>query len=73
MPQTVFDDADVRVAMRAYLTAADRLAAAAEIGDEARTLLDAAEAKTVAGLQLRKALERHGWTAPARNGAPAPA
>jgi hypothetical protein len=73
MPQTVFDDATVRAAMRAYLGAAERLDAAAQLGGEARDLLDAAETKTLAGLQLRKALERQGWTAPTRNGAPAPA
>ena len=66
MPQTVFDDSSVRIAMRAYLEAAERLDAAAELGGEARNLLDAAESKTVAGMQLRKALERQGWTAPAR-------
>jgi hypothetical protein len=71
MPQTVFDDSSVRSAMRAYLAAAERLEAAAELGGgEARDLLDAAESKTVAGMQLRKALERQGWTAPARRGAP---
>ena len=64
MPQTVFDDSAVRTAMRGYLDAAERLDAAAELGGEARALLDAAEAKTIAGLQLRKALERQGWTAP---------
>lgn len=69
MPQTVFDDASVRSAMRAYLDAADRLHAAAEVGAEARDLLDAAETKTLAGMQLRKALERAGWTAPTRQSA----
>lgn len=62
MPQTVFDDTSVRSAMRAYLDAADRLDATASVGGEARDLLDAAEAKTVAGMQLRKALERQGWS-----------
>jgi len=67
MPQNVFDDSSVRGAMRAYLEAADRLDAAAELGGgPPRDLLDAAESKTLAGMQLRKALERHGWTAPAR-------
>ena len=74
MPQTVFDDSSVRSAMRAYLAAAERLDTAAELGGgEARDLLDAAESKTMAGMQLRRALERHGWTAPARQGAPAQA
>jgi hypothetical protein len=66
MPQTVFDDSSVRAAMRGYLAAAERLDAVAEIGGEPRALLDAAEAKAVAGMQLRKALERQGWTAPSR-------
>lgn len=67
MPQTVFDDSSIRAAMRGYLDAAERVDAAAELGGgEPRDLLDAAEAKTMAGLQLRKALERQGWTAPAR-------
>lgn len=70
MPQTVFDDSSVRAAMRRYLAAAERLDAFAELGGEARDLLDAAETKTVAGLQLRKALERQGWTAPARADVP---
>jgi hypothetical protein len=72
MPQTVFDDASVRSAMRDFLAAADRLYSAAEIGGQARVLLDAAEAKTVAGMQLRKALERQGWTAPTRAGVSSP-
>ncbi len=73
MPQTVFDDVQVRAAMRGYLEAADQLDAASELGGAARSLLDAAETKTVAGMALRKALERQGWTAPARHGAGASA
>lgn len=69
MPQKVFDDADLRAAMRAFLHAADELAAQAELGGEARQLLDLAESKTVAGLALRKSLEQAGWTAPAPQGA----
>lgn len=66
MAQTAFDDADVRTAMRAYLDAADRLADLAGVGGEARDVLDLAESKAMAGLLLRKALEKHGWTAPGR-------
>jgi hypothetical protein len=71
MPQTAFDDSTVRAAMRAYLEAADALDASAELGGEPRDLLDVAERKTVAGMQLRKTLERQGWTAPVRAAAPA--
>ena len=66
MPQTVFDDADVRSAMRAYLDAADRLAELADVGGEARDVLDLAESKAMAGMLLRKALVKHGWQAPVR-------
>lgn len=58
-------DADLRAAMSAYVTAADALDAAAEVGGDARALLDLAEAKAVAGLALRKQLVEQGWTAPA--------
>ena len=60
-----FDDAALRAAMSAYVTAAKALDDAAEVGGEARALLDLAEAKAVAGLALRKQLVAHGWTAPA--------
>jgi hypothetical protein len=69
MPQKVFDDDAVRSAMRSYLEAAERLDEAAGVGGQARDLLDLAESKAMAGLILRKALERHGWTAPAREAA----
>jgi len=69
--QTLFDDADVRTAMRAYLDAADRLAEVAGVGGEARDVLDLAESKAMAGMLLRKALEKHGWTAPGRRAVPA--
>jgi len=74
MPQRLFDAATVRDAMRAFLATADALDAAAAIGADPRDLLDLAEAKTVAGLALRKRLEDAGWTAPtsARAGTPAP-
>ena len=60
-----FDDPGLRAALSAYVTAADALDAAAEIGGEPRALLDLAEAKAVAGLALRKQLVAQGWTAPA--------
>ena len=66
MPQKVFDDAAVRSAMRSYLAAAEQLDDAAGVGGQPRDLLELAEQKAMAGLLLRKALERHGWTAPAR-------
>ena len=60
-----FDNAELRSAMSAFVTAADALDAAAAIGGEPRALLDLAEAKAVAGLALRKQLVALGWTAPA--------
>lgn len=66
MPQKVFDDDAVRTAMRSYLAAAEQLDVAAGVGGQPRDLLELAEQKAMAGLLLRKALERHGWTAPAR-------
>lgn len=60
-----FDHAELRAAMQAYLTAAEALDEASQVGDEARALLDLAEAKSVAGLELRKRLVALGWTAPA--------
>ena len=65
MSQTSFDDPEVRAAMTAYLQAAQALDDASQIGGEARALLDLAEAKSVAGLALRKRLVSLGWTAPA--------
>lgn len=60
-----FDDALLRGAMRRYLDACDALDAASDVGEEARQLLDLAEAKAVAGLALRKRLVDLGWHAPA--------
>ena len=60
-----FDDAGLRTAMAAYLEAASRLDEASSVGGEARSLLDLAETKTLAGLQLRKRLTDLGWAAPA--------
>ena len=66
MPQKVFDDAAVRSAMQSYLEVAEQLDEASTVGGEPRDLLDLAERKAMAGLLLRRALERHGWTAPSR-------
>jgi hypothetical protein len=59
-----FDDAALRAAMTAYLDAAQRLDESSSVGDEARNLLDLAEAKTLAGMRLRKRLTELGWHAP---------
>lgn len=56
-----FDDPALLAAMRAYLAAADALAAAADDLE----VLRGAEAASLAGLQLRKRLLELGWTAPA--------
>jgi hypothetical protein len=59
-----FDDAQLRSAMTAFLDAARRLDETSSVGDEARNLLDLAEAKTLAAMQLRKRLTELGWGAP---------
>jgi hypothetical protein len=59
-----FDDSGLRAAMTAYLDAARRLDETSSVGGEARSLLDLAEAKTLAALRLRKRLSELGWTAP---------
>ncbi|MCU1591542.1 MAG: hypothetical protein JWP11_2798 [Frankiales bacterium] len=59
-----FDDAGLRAAMTAYVDAARRLDETSSIGDEARNILDLAEAKTLAAMQLRKRLMELGWSAP---------
>lgn len=64
MTATGFDDIALRAAMRAYLEAAGRLDEASSVGGEARNLLDLAETKTLAGMQLRKRLAELGWSAP---------
>ena len=71
MAQKVFDDATVRSAMRSFLAAADALDEVSSVGGEARDVLELAERKALAGMTLRKALERAGWTAPAKEPAPA--
>jgi hypothetical protein len=58
------DDEAVRTAMAAFCTAAAKLDAAASTGAEARQLLDLAEAKTLAAMQLRRELTAVGWCAP---------
>ena len=65
MPLTSFDDPELRSAMSAFLKAAQALDEGSQVGGEPRALLDLAEAKSVAGLELRKRLIALGWTAPA--------
>jgi hypothetical protein len=60
MPSLNFDDAALQAAMRAYLDACTSLAASADDAD----VLQRSDAKSVAGLQLRKRLVDLGWTAP---------
>ena len=64
MTAQAFDDPALRAAMTAYLDAARRLDEVSSVGDEARNLLDLAEAKTLAAMQLRKRLTDLGWSAP---------
>ena len=64
MTAQVFDDAALRAAMTAYLDVARKLDETSSVGDEARNLLDLAEAKTLAAMQLRKRLTELGWAAP---------
>ena len=59
-----FDDPALRTAMSAYLDIAGRLDETSSVGGEARRLLDLAEAKTLAAMQLRKRLTELGWSAP---------
>ena len=64
MTSQEFDDAGLRAAMQDYLEAARRLDDTSTVGGEARSLLDLAEAKTLAGMRLRKRLTELGWSAP---------
>lgn len=64
MPHT-FDDPDLRAAMTSYLDLATALDEASSVGGDPRTLLDLAEAKSMAAMTLRKRLQAQGWTAPA--------
>jgi hypothetical protein len=59
-----FDDAGLRAAMTAFLDAARSLDETSAVGGDARSLLDLAEAKTLAGMRLRKRLAELGWSAP---------
>ena len=61
-----FDDAALRAAMTAFLSAAQGLDDASAVGGEARDLLDLAEAKTLASMRLSKRLSELGWSAPVR-------
>ena len=65
MSQKSFDDPDLRAALTSFLDLATALDEASQVGGEARTLLDLAEAKSVAAMALRRQLEAQGWTAPA--------
>ena len=65
MTAHVFDDAQLRSAMTAFLEVARRLDETSSLGGEARNLLDLAEAKTLAAMRLRKRLTELGWSAPA--------
>jgi hypothetical protein len=65
VPQKSFDDPELRAAMTAYLDLAQALDEASLGGGQPRSLLDLAEAKSVAAMQLRKRLEALGWSAPA--------
>ena len=56
-----FDDPDLIAAMRAYV---DASAALEQAPDDAQ-VLSRSDAKSLAGMQLRKKLVDLGWTAPA--------
>lgn len=66
-----FDDPALRRAMRSFLDLAAQLDETAELGADARALLDLAEAKAVAGMAVRKRLLELGWSAPAAADVPA--
>ena len=68
MSSSGLDDQDVRTAMAAFVSAATKLDEASAAGAEARQLLNLAEAKTLAALQLRRELTNAGWSAPAAQG-----
>ncbi len=65
MPQRSFDDPELRAAMTAFVDLASELDEKSQVGGQPRDLLDLAEAKSVASMNLRKRLEALGWTAPA--------
>ena len=64
MSASGLDDQDVRTAMAAFVSAAAKLDEASAAGAEPRQLLNLAEAKTLAALQLRRELTNAGWSAP---------
>ena len=72
MATTTFDDADVRAAMRTFLETSQQLEDASTVGSQARSLLDLAEAKSIAAMVLRRRLTELGWTAPAKADAVVP-
>lgn len=57
-----FEDPALLAAMRAFIEANDALSTA----DEASRLIELSEAKSMAGMTLRKRLAELGWSAPAR-------
>ncbi len=59
------DDPDLLAALRGYLAAVDRVDEISATGTP-RDLVDEAEAKSVAGMRLRRALVSKGWTAPTK-------
>jgi hypothetical protein len=65
---TDFDTPRLRGAMRAFLRAADALDEAASTASASsaasREVIDKADAKTLAEMQLRKQLEDAGWVSP---------
>jgi hypothetical protein len=64
MSSSGLDNPDVRTAMAAFVSAAAKLDEASRGGAEPRQLLNLAEAKTLAALQLRRELTNVGWSAP---------
>ena len=72
MAQNPFDDPGLLASMSRYLSAATALEEAAELGGEARDLVDLAEAKALSGLMLRKRLGELGWSPPPGSSALAP-
>jgi hypothetical protein len=64
-----FDDERLLRAMRAFLAAADALAAAVAAGDD-RAVIDRAEERAIAAMSLRRRLTDAGWTPPRRADAP---
>ena len=61
-----FDDAGLREAMRAFLTASDSLVEAAQdaSAERSRDVIDYADQKALAAMALRRRLEAQGWQAP---------